>query len=116
MNISPLKSLKTPGPAATSCCAPRSGLDPALDAERAAAIAKALSEPIRVRIFDVLRRNATPVCQCELRALFDVSQSTLSHHVAKLADAGLVTVERRHRWAYYSTSPETLKELISWLT
>ncbi len=107
--------LKPPGPAATSCCAPPAGLNPSLDAERASAIAKALSEPIRMRIFDVLRRNDSPVCQCELRALFDVSQSTLSHHVAKLADAGLVNVERRHRWAYYSTSPETVKELISWL-
>jgi ArsR family transcriptional regulator, arsenate/arsenite/antimonite-responsive transcriptional repressor len=87
-----------------------------LDAERVAALAKALSEPVRVQIVDVLRRSAEPVCQCELVALFDVKQSLLSHHLRKLVDAGLVTVERRHKWAYYSTSPDAAKELSSWLS
>ena len=43
-------------------------------------------------------------------------QSTLSHHVNKLVDAGLVTVDRRHKWAYYSVSPDATKELTSWLS
>lgn len=105
-----------PGPAAASCCAPSVGIDAALDAERVAAIAKALSEPLRVRILDVLRRSAEPVCQCELIALFEIKQSLLSHHVRKLVEANLVAVERRHRWAYYSASPDALEELIAWLT
>ena len=105
-----------PGPTAADCCAPAAGLDAALDADRLAAVAKALGDPLRVQIFDVVRRSEEPVCQCELIALFDVRQSLLSHHVKRLADAGLLDVERRHRWAYYSVSPDTLQELTSWLS
>jgi ArsR family transcriptional regulator len=105
-----------PGPAAATCCAPSVGLDVALDAERIAAIAKALAEQVRVRILDVIRRNEDAVCQCELIALFDIRQSLLSHHMRKLVDAGLVDVERRHKWAYYSVSSDALKELTSWLS
>ena len=79
------------GPAASSCCAPMSGLDPALDAERIATVAKALAEPLRVRILDVLRRSpgrrsaSASCCRCSTSR-----SSTLSHHVNKLVDAGLV--------------------------
>jgi ArsR family transcriptional regulator, arsenate/arsenite/antimonite-responsive transcriptional repressor len=105
-----------PGPSSLECCAPSAGDDPALEAERIAAVAKALSEPLRVRIVDVLRRSAEPVCQCELIALYGISQSLLSHHMRKLVEAGLVSVERRHKWAYYSASPDSLKELSAWLS
>ena len=110
----PLPTL--PGPPASACCAPGAGDDPALPAERLAAAAKALAEPLRVRILDVLRRSEEPVCQCELIALYDIRQSLLSHHMKKLVDAGLVSVERRHRWAYYSVRPDALKELTAWLS
>jgi len=105
-----------PGPSAAECCAPSAGDDPALNAERLATVAKALGEPLRVRIIDLLRRSDEPVCQCELIALYDIKQSLLSHHMKKLVDAGLVDVERRHKWAYYSASTDALKELTSWLT
>jgi ArsR family transcriptional regulator len=110
----PLPTL--PGPAAAACCAPSTALDPALDVERIADIAKALAEPLRVNILDVLRRHGEPLCQCELVPLFDIPQSTLSHHVNKLVKAGLVEVERRHKWAYYSVSTDSLKGLAAWLT
>src|SRR3954451_1825881 len=112
---SPLLTLPA-GPAAAECRAPSTGLDPALDAERIAAVAKALSEPVRVRILDVVRRSEQAVCQCELIALFDIKQSLLSHHIKKLTDAGLLSVERRHKWAYYSISPDPLQELTAWLS
>ncbi len=104
------------GPAAASCCPPAVGVDPGLDAERLATVAKALAEPLRVNLFDVLRRSDEPVCQCELITLFGIKQSLLSHHMKKLVGAGLVTVERRHRWAYYSVPPDPLKELTAWLS
>ena len=104
------------GPAAAQCCAPTAGLDPALEAERIAAVAKALGEPLRVQILDVLRRNEQQVCQCELIPLFGIHQSLLSHHMKKLVDAGLVQVERRHKWAYYSVSTDALEELTAWLS
>jgi ArsR family transcriptional regulator len=105
-----------PGPAAAECCAPAAGEDPALDADRIAAVAKALGDPLRVRILDVVRRSDEPVCQCELIALFEIRQSLLSHHIKRLVEAGLLEVERRHRWAYYSASSKALKELTSWLS
>lgn len=104
------------GPAADSCCAPAAGIDHTLDAERIAAVAKALSEPLRIQILDSLRRSAEPVCQCELIMLFEIKQSLLSHHLRKLADAGLVAVDRRHKWAYYSVAPDAAHELVAWLS
>jgi ArsR family transcriptional regulator len=88
----------------------------AVDADRISELAKALSEPVRVQMLDVLRRSSEPVCQCELVPLFEIPQSTLSHHVNKLVDAGLVTVERRHKWAYYSVPEDAVKELRAWLS
>jgi ArsR family transcriptional regulator len=105
-----------PGPAASACCTPAVGLDPGIDSARIAAVAKALSEPLRVNILDVLRRTDVPVCQCELVPLFDIPQSTLSHHISKLVDASLVAVERRHKWAYYSVSSDAFQELTAWLS
>ena len=104
------------GPDASSCCAPPIEPNTALDPDRLAAVAKALAEPLRIRIVDALRRSDGPVCQCELIALFEIRQSLLSHHMKKLADAGLVQVERRHRWAYYSVSQDAFEELTSWLS
>ena len=104
------------GPPAAACCAPSTPLDRSLDAERIATVAKALSEPVRVQIVDVLRRHGEPLCQCELLPLFGIKQPLLSHHVSKLVAAGLVEVERRHRWAYYSVPPQALEEITAWLT
>jgi ArsR family transcriptional regulator len=104
------------GPAADECCAPSAGLNPGLDADRIATIAKALAEPVRVEILDVLLRTDEDVCQCELIALFDIGQSLLSHHMRKLVESGLVTVERRHKWAYYSVTRDGMSELASWLS
>jgi ArsR family transcriptional regulator, arsenate/arsenite/antimonite-responsive transcriptional repressor len=114
--MTPSVSVLAAGPAAAECCAPSAGLDPSIDAERIAAVAKALAEPLRVRIVDVLRRSDQQVCQCELIPLFGINQSLLSHHIKKLVDAGLVEVERRHKWAYYSVSPDALEELTAWLS
>jgi ArsR family transcriptional regulator len=69
-----------------------------------------------VQILDVLRRTDEAVCQCELIALFEIKQSLLSHHMRKLTDARLVTVERRHKWAYYSIPADAFQELSTWLS
>ena len=79
-------------------------------------MARALAEPLRVEILDVLRRSEQRVCQCELIPLFGVTQPLLSHHMRKLVDAGLVHVERRHKWAYYTVDLEALRELTAWLS
>jgi ArsR family transcriptional regulator len=85
------------------------------EAERMAAVAKALGDPIRLELVDVLRKHAGKVCVCELVPLFDISQPTLSHHLKKLREAGIVNCERRGLWAYYYVIPGAMKELSAWL-
>ncbi len=85
-------------------------------AERMAAVAKALGDPIRMQLVDVLRQHAGKVCVCELVPLFDLSQPTVSHHLRVLREAGVVGSERRGLWAYYYVEPGALKELSAWLS
>ena len=80
------------------------------------AIAKALGDPIRMQLVDVLRKHAGKVCVCELVPLFDLSQPTVSHHLKVLREAGIVGSERRGLWAYYYVNPDSLEELSAWLS
>jgi ArsR family transcriptional regulator len=103
-------------PAGEPCCEPL--VHPDLDragAERLALIAKALGDPIRLQLIDVLRKHAGKVCVCELTPLFDVGQPTVSHHLRVLRQAGLVDSERMGLWAYYYVIPETLAQLGDWV-
>jgi ArsR family transcriptional regulator len=84
-------------------------------AERMASVAKALGDPVRMQLVDVLRKHAGKVCVCELVPLFELSQPTVSHHLKVLREAGLVGSERRGLWAYYYVNPEALEELSTWL-
>jgi ArsR family transcriptional regulator len=85
-------------------------------AVRIAEIARALGDPIRLQLVDVLRKHAGKVCVCELVPLFEISQPTLSHHLKKLRDAGIVDSERRGLWAYYYVVPGSLKEISTWMS
>jgi ArsR family transcriptional regulator len=99
------------------CCEPV--VYPEIDREQAlrlAEVAKALGDPIRLQLVDVLRKHAGKVCVCELQPLFDISQPTLSHHLKKLREAGIVDSERTGLWAYYYVIPGALDELGAWLT
>ena len=83
---------------------------------RMAAVAKALGDPVRLQLIDVLRKHAGKVCVCELVPLFDLSQPTVSHHLKVLRQAGLVGSERHGLWAYYYVIPGALNELSAWLS
>ena len=85
-------------------------------AERIAGVAKALGDPIRMQLVDVLRKHAGKVCVCELVPLFDLSQPTVSHHLKVLREAGIVGSERQGLWAYYYVKPEALEELSAWVS
>jgi ArsR family transcriptional regulator len=88
----------------------------ATSADRVSRAARALGDPVRVRIVELLRERGEPVCQCELSPAFDISQPTLSHHLAKLQHEGIVSVERRGRWAFYSLQPGGIEPLQEWLS
>jgi ArsR family transcriptional regulator, arsenate/arsenite/antimonite-responsive transcriptional repressor len=85
-------------------------------AERMARVAKALGDPIRMQLIDVLRKHAGKVCVCELVPLFDLSQPTVSHHLKVLRESGIVGSERRGLWAYYYVNPDAVEELSTWLS
>ncbi len=107
---------KTKRPPGEGCCEPVVYPEVERDqAIRMAEVAKALGDPIRLQLVDVLRKHAGKVCVCEMVPLFDVSQPTLSHHLKKLRAAGLVDCERRGLWAYYYVIPDALDELSAWL-
>ncbi len=108
---------KTKRAAGERCCDPV--VYPDVEREQAlriARLAKALGDPVRLQLVDVLRKHAGKVCVCELVPLFDISQPTLSHHLKKLREAGIVDSERQGLWAYYYVKPEALKELTAWLS
>src|SRR5215216_2485896 len=103
--------------AGEACCEPVVYPDVERErAERMAQTAKALADPVRLQLVDVLRKHAGKVCVCELVPLFDLSQPTLSHHLKKLREAGVVDSERPGLWAYYYVIPEALEELSAWLS
>ena len=108
------KQKRAPG---EPCCEPVVYPDvDRLEAERMAAVAKALGDPVRLQLIDVLRKHAGKVCVCELVPLFDLTQPTVSHHLKVLRDANLVGSERQGLWAYYYVIPDALNELSTWLS
>jgi ArsR family transcriptional regulator len=112
LELSP-KTKRAPG---APCCEPVVYPEVARErAERMAEVARALGDPIRLQLVDVLRRHAGRVCVCELTPLFDVGQSTVSHHLKILRRAGVVDSERQGLWAYYYVLPGALGELAAWL-
>src|SRR6187431_695179 len=97
------------------CCAPVVYPDVARSqAVRMAEVAKALGDPVRLQLVDVLRKHAGKVCVCELVPLFDIGQSTLSHHLKKLRGAGIVDSEKVGLWAFYYVKPDALEVLDRW--
>ena len=97
---------------AVACCAPLGAA--ALSKEEATATAglfKALGDPARVRVVNLLATSDEPVCICNLMEPLGLSQPTVSHHMKKLLDAGLVRREQRGKWAYFSLKPDAVEKL-----
>jgi ArsR family transcriptional regulator len=110
-------SPKQKNPPGQPCCEPVVYPDVEREqAERMAAIAKALGDPVRLQLVDVLRKHAGKVCVCELVPLFDLSQPTVSHHLKVLREAGIVGSERQGLWAFYYVNTDALEEVSAWLT
>ena len=100
--------------APAACCAPL-GAASLSDAEAAATarLFKALADPHRVKILNLLATSPEPVCVCEFTGPLGLSQPTVSHHLKKLVDAGLLEREQRGTWAYYGLSRDAVGRLAS---
>ena len=95
-----------------TCCRPLSA--PSLsdeEVESAAMLFKALGDPARVKIVNVLAQTREPVCACEFEPALGLAQPTVSHHLKKLTDAGLLEREQRGKWAYFSLTRAAIDRL-----
>ena len=107
MRATPLKSLEL-----IDCCRPLGA--PTLsdeEAEATAALFRVLADPARVKIVNLLATSSEPVCACEFEPALGLSQPTVSHHLKKLTDAGLLEREQRGKWAYFALNPEASARL-----
>jgi ArsR family transcriptional regulator len=94
------------------CCAPIAATAMTDDeAEATARLFRTLGDPARIRILNVLLSADQPVCVCDLTPATGVGQPTVSHHLKRLLEAGLVRREERGTWAYYSVEEEAMARL-----
>jgi ArsR family transcriptional regulator len=101
---------------AVACCAPVAAVrlsDDEVDAT--ARLFRAIGDPARVRILNVLATSAEAVCVCNLIEPLGLTQPTVSHHLKTLTDVGLLEREQRGKWAYFSLKPEAAARLASLL-
>jgi ArsR family transcriptional regulator, arsenate/arsenite/antimonite-responsive transcriptional repressor len=95
------------------CCAPL--LRAALDEDQAADLAellKALADPVRLRLVSIIATaESGEVCACDLPALVDRTQPTVSHHLSLLVKAGVLEREQRGKWAWFRLRREQLAAL-----
>jgi ArsR family transcriptional regulator len=110
----------------TAGCCERSVVTPRLQdgsAKQAAELFKALADPARLQILDVLAQQGREVCVCDLEGVVGLpdelgrrpKQPTISHHLRVLRDAGLVGYEKRGQWAYYYVHSEQLRAAMALL-
>ena len=93
-------------------CAPLA--TPALSDEEAEATAElfaALGDPHRVKIVNLIVTSHAAVCVCNLTQPLGLAQPTVSHHLRKLVEAGLLEREQRGKWAFYSLNHEAVRKL-----
>ena len=109
-------TIPTDRPLATAppaCC----GISPELalsrpEAERTAALLKAVADPTRLQLLALIRASAAEeACVCDLTAPVGLSQPTVSHHLKVLTEAGLLRREKRGPWAWFVLVPERLEDL-----
>lgn len=105
MKVLPVLEAETVAP----CCPPLTERPlTAEEAERTAKMFKALGDPVRLRLFSsVASHEGGEACVCDISDV-GVSQPTVSHHLKKLKEAGLLTAERRGTWVYYSVEPSVV--------
>lgn len=104
-------------PRVEACCAPLTSQELSVaDSELMAAMFKALGDPVRLRLFSKIASHPDgEACVCDI-ADVGVSQPTVSHHLKKLREAGLLVSERRGTWIYYRVTPSVLAAMSGMLS
>jgi len=98
-------------PDSASCCTPPGTPSVSdMDAVEYAAWFKALADPIRIRILNLLAASEEPVCVCDIVDHFPLGQPTISHHLKVLRDVRFVVVERRGTFMHYRVNHACLAE------
>ena len=98
-----------------ACCAPAPEIPPD-HAQRLAALAerlKAVADPTRLRMLELLVQQPAALCVCEITDEFTLHQPTISHHLRLLREAGLIAGEKRGTWSYYWATDEGKRVLAS---
>jgi ArsR family transcriptional regulator, arsenate/arsenite/antimonite-responsive transcriptional repressor len=94
------------------CCRPLDASSLSDDeADATATLFKALADPARVKIVNVVATRGQPVCACEFIPALGLTQATVSHHLKKLTDVGLLEREQRGKWAFFSLNPDASARL-----
>src|SRR5947208_16316073 len=94
------------------CCRPLAAEALAdTEADATARLFKALGDPARVKIVNLLAQTDRAVCACDFMPALGLAQATVSHHLKKLTDVGLLEREQRGKWAYFSLNPEASTRL-----
>ena len=116
-NLIAVRDVSAGADASGPCCTPLSQESLAVeDAESAAARFKALGDPVRLRLFsNIASSEGGEACVCDIQDV-GVSQPTVSHHLRKLREAGLLESERRGTWVYYRVVPGVLAMMAQLLT
>ncbi len=81
------------------------------EAEATARIFRALADPARVKIVNVLATSDDAVCACDFMPSLGLAQATVSHHLKVLTDAGLLEREQRGKWAYFTLDSDVLARI-----
>ncbi len=98
-------------PVAGLCCPPISSSALAeSEAERLAAVLKALADPVRLRIVSLVS-SAGEVCACDLPEVLGRSQPTVSHHLGQLVKAGILEREQRGKWAWFRIDQDRVDDI-----
>ena len=97
----------------TECCAPVTATGFTEEhAENLARVLKAIADPARLQILNVIRTSdSTEACVCDITAALNLSQPTISYHLKKMLEIGLLTKEKRGYWNWYSINDEQLAGL-----
>jgi ArsR family transcriptional regulator len=100
--------VKDPIPVEALCCPPvTAGVLDEDTAVELASVLKALADPVRLRLVSLIAAAPTgEICACDLPALLDRSQPTVSHHLTQLVRAGLIDREQRGKWAWFRVRSE----------